>query len=142
MRKANGRKIISGMKLKNKIIAFILPSLVVGWFSHYYYNLNIANYGQEIVQIRENSSANKFINPLILVADNRKIEFEEYKELKNRIGDYINKSKNSNITDVSYYFRDLNSGEWIGVNENAMYSPSRMLKVITLIAYSKLHWNF
>jgi hypothetical protein len=127
--------------LKYKIVLFILLSVVVGWYSHYYYYTYIKDRSNDIVQIRENSPNNQFINPLILVADNRKIEFEEYKNLKNKINDYINKSKNNNITDISYYFRDLNSGEWIGVNEDSLYSPSSMLKVATLIAYSKLADN-
>jgi beta-lactamase class A len=127
--------------LRYKIVVFILLSVSIGWYFHYYYYTYIKDRSNEIVQIRENSSENQFINPLILVADNRKIEFEEYKDLKNKINDYINKSRSNNVTDISFYFRDLNSGEWIGVNEDSLYSPSSMLKVAILIAYSKLADN-
>jgi len=127
---------------KYKIIFLVLVSLVLGWCFHIYYYYYIEDHSKDIVQIRENSPDNKFINPLILVADNRKIEFDEYKDLKNKVSDYINKnSKNDSKNSISFYFRDLNGGEWVGVNEDLKYAPSSMLKVAVLIAYSKLADN-
>jgi hypothetical protein len=126
------------MFLKYKTFIFIFLSLVVGWYLHSYYYSHNEEQVDDIVQIRENSSANRFINPLILVTDNRKIEFKEYEKLKDEVKDYINKSKNNSIPDISFYFRDLDSSEWIEINENLTYAPSSMLKVATLIAYSKL----
>lgn len=130
---------IKAFFLRYRIIVFVSVSLVIGWYLHIYYYFNIDDRSQDIIQIRENSLANKFINPLILVADNRGVEFKGFKDLKNQIADYINKnSKNDAITDISFYFRDMNSGEWIGVNEDISYAPSSMLKVATLMAYTKL----
>jgi len=40
-------------------------------------------------------------------------------------------------TGISVYFRDLESGEWAGVNENEKYAPASMYKVALLIVYSK-----
>lgn len=129
---------IKTLFLKYKIVAFVPLAFLVGWYLHYYYYSYIKDRSRDIVQIRENSPANKFINPIILVADNRKIEFDEYKDLANKVKNYIDNSKGDEIENTSFYFRDLNSGEWVGVNEDATYAPSSMLKVVTLVAYLKL----
>ena len=42
------------------------------------------------------------------------------------------------VSEVSVYFRDLNSGEWIGINDKAKFSPASLMKVPILIAYLKL----
>lgn len=39
-----------------------------------------------------------------------------------------------NIDHVSLYFRDLNNGPWIGINEKEVFSPASLLKVPILIA--------
>jgi len=128
--------------LKYKIFGIVLLSLVAGWYLHYYYYLNVDDRSKDIVQLREKSLAHQFINPLILVADNRKIEFNQYKELKDQVESLINKASGAKgIDSASFYFKDLNSAEWIGVNEEELYSPASMLKVVTLMAYSKLASN-
>ena len=38
---------------------------------------------------------------------------------------------------ISFYYRDLNHGAWIGINENEKYTPSSLLKVTIMIAYFK-----
>lgn len=38
---------------------------------------------------------------------------------------------------VSYYFRDLNNGMWIGLNEKQLFSPASLMKVPILIAVLK-----
>jgi beta-lactamase class A len=126
-----------------KIIFLIigLSLLTVGWFSHVYYISKTDDQSHEIIQIRENSPGNEFINPLILVSDNRNIEFSEYKKLKDQVGDYIKQNLKNTENNTSFYFRDLNSGEWVGVNEDLKYSPASMLKVDTLMAYCKLSDN-
>jgi beta-lactamase class A len=39
---------------------------------------------------------------------------------------------------VSVYFRDLNTAQWTGVNENDTYTPASMLKVVAMMAALKL----
>src|SRR3989344_9319997 len=124
--------------LKFKIVGLVVLSLIIGWFLHYYYYAHIVDRSREIIQIRENSDAYRFINPVILTVDNRDVEFDQYRDLKNKIQSLINSRSVKEIEGVSFYFRDLNAGEWVGVNEDDLYSPSSMLKVATLMAYSKL----
>ncbi len=44
---------------------------------------------------------------------------EKIEELKNQY----------NLENISFYFRDLNNGLWIGVNEKDIFSPASLLKV-------------
>src|SRR3989344_4349139 len=121
-----------------KIVVIVVFSLIAGGFLHYYYYSHIVDRSKEIIQIRENSDSYRFINPVILTVDNRDVEFDQYRDLKNKIQSLINSRSVKEIEGVSFYFRDLNAGEWVGVNEDDLYSPSSMLKVATLMAYSKL----
>jgi beta-lactamase class A len=114
-------------------------ALLLGWFCRSYYSVHVEDRSAEIIQVRENSSIYKFINPLILVTDKRDIEFEKYNNLKQNIQNYINHiPKQDKVEDISVYFRNLNSSEWEGVNEEALYAPASMLKVSVLMAYLKL----
>lgn len=45
--------------------------------------------------------------------------------------------KKDGITHVSLYYRDLNNGQWIGVNEKEEFSPASLLKVPTMMAFLK-----
>ncbi len=45
------------------------------------------------------------------------------------------KQSNGDVKDVSVYIRDVNSGKWMGINEDAVYDPSSMLKVAVMIGY-------
>lgn len=41
------------------------------------------------------------------------------------------------VTHVSLYYRDLNNGQWIGVNEKEEFYPASLLKVPTMMAFLK-----
>jgi beta-lactamase class A len=90
------------------------------------------------IEIREDSARYKFINPLIYSRVSKNFyatEFETFNEdIQKEIDDYVRRSY---ATDISVYFRDLNTGHWTGINENQMYEPSSMLKVVLMITYLK-----
>lgn len=97
-------------------------------------NANTSN----ITQLRENSDAYKFINPILLI-DNSAIKFSEYNSLKNEVEKIIARDiEEKRAKDISFYFRDINSGKWTGANETHLYAPSSMLKITTLLAYLKM----
>jgi beta-lactamase class A len=59
-----------------------------------------------------------------------------YGYLRYEIEKYISAQKEKGvITDVGIYFRDLNNGPTLGINEHFEFIPASMLKVGTLIAY-------
>jgi beta-lactamase class A len=45
--------------------------------------------------------------------------------------------KGNDASTVSVYFRDLNNGNWFGIQENEKFSPSSLLKIPVMIGYFK-----
>lgn len=89
----------------------------------------------KIRSVRENNTNFKFINPILFV-DNPAEGGEKYKRLKSQINSYIKSvTLSKQATSVAVYFRDLNSSQWIGINEDDDYIPASMLKVALLITY-------
>lgn len=80
----------------------------------------------------------RFINPLLECDNfdpsglNNTIKMEE--EVKNFVQQVLNDKR---ATHVSVYFRDLNNGPWMGINENEVYSPASLLKVPVMMAVLK-----
>lgn len=53
-----------------------------------------------------------------------------------KVNDEIDDLKSKyNVKYVSLYFRDLNNGPWVGVNEKEDFSPASLLKVPVLISF-------
>jgi beta-lactamase class A len=78
----------------------------------------------------------RFTNPLLLsdIPEDRKLQ-----PLKNEISSYIQKNSGSGIFNrASVCFIKLNSEARIAVNENELYNPASLFKVIYLIAYLKM----
>jgi len=81
----------------------------------------------------------KYINPLL------ECEFTQSSrlgvavpfgaELKRYVNDRLAEAK---LSHISVYFRDLNLGPWLGVNEKENFSPASLLKVPILMGYMKM----
>lgn len=108
----------------------LLTGLVIGLFitpPHIHDN-------PPVQAVREDSAAYEFINPLLFTVGSES-DLPEYRPLKELINDYADRAvQNTSVRDISVYFRNLNSGQWISVNDEVTYSPSSMLKVVTLMA--------
>jgi beta-lactamase class A len=87
------------------------------------------------IREQDTTSKYKFISPL-LAYDTPNNPSSKYKKMRDELENYIDTIKKNGDTG-SVYFRDLATGEWIGVNENVGYPPASMLKVIIMIAYLK-----
>lgn len=83
---------------------------------------------------REENSQYSFINPLLFVDVSEDIAFPKFTALKERITEYAKKAEASDdIENVSIYFRNLDTSQWVAVNKDEKFAPASMLKVITLI---------
>lgn len=88
--------------------------------------------------LRETSSAYRYIDPLLACGINDNKNFAEYDSLKSGVSTIIASDKLAGkVTDVSVYFRDLNSGTWMGIGQNALYAPASLDKIALLMAYLK-----
>ncbi len=91
--------------------------------------------GQNLAPLR--LSGYKFISPLLLCTNpTTKKDFTEYTPLEQKLSDTINGlTASKKASQISVYFRELNTGRWTGVNENDPYEPASLLKLPFLIAY-------
>lgn len=84
----------------------------------------------------------EYINPLIDFESVESAKVGEIKKLEDELKKYIKEKTNGNtqndVTHISIYYKDLNSGAWIGVNENTKFSPASLLKLPVMIAVYKL----
>jgi Beta-lactamase enzyme family len=108
-----------------------LVALVVGlWIG-----TTITKTYQSTTAVREQDGQYKFISPL-LFTDNLQPDTKDYKVLDSNLNSYINDVvSKGQANKVSVYFRDLNSGHWMGINENDQYTPASLLKIAILTAY-------
>lgn len=52
------------------------------------------------------------------------------------VSEKVDQLKNKyQLTNISLYFRDLNNGPWVGINEKEVFSPASLLKVPLLISF-------
>lgn len=80
-----------------------------------------------------------FINPLLECEIASEASFTELTPFRNEINATVGKEINSKKANyISVYYRDLNNGPWIGINEKESFSPASLLKVpIALSIYNK-----
>lgn len=78
----------------------------------------------------------KLIAPLVGIESNSASTIGRLHGLERDVKKYI-KENNDKVTDYSIYFRDLNSAEWIGFNEEKGFLPASLLKIAVAITILK-----
>lgn len=116
-------------KRKYSIIIIILIILVVGivgYFFGFKFSCNNYNY--------------KFINKNLSCSDKPIISKKGYVTLKHELIDYIDEAKKEGkVTNVSIYFRDLDNGPTLGIQEHTKFAPASLLKLPLLVTYLSLN---
>lgn len=92
---------------------------------------------EEVFEVR--NTGYKFISPLLECEYGKSAsEINDLYHLQAKLESFIEEKKRSGvINSASVYFRDLNNGPWIGINEHEAFSPASLLKLPVLIAYYK-----
>ncbi len=115
------------------VFAALLVGIAIGFFAYRLWSTAPSG------MIETRPGGYEFINPLLecdMAQDT--IEGKDLIALKQKVRALIDKDKKlPGISHVSVYYRDLNNGPWIGVDEKAMFSPSSLLKVPLMIAILK-----
>ncbi len=130
---------------KNRLIPSIALIFLVGglcgWMARDWHLFLPRATPMPTVQIRADLPTYRFINPL-LFSESPKDSSAQFRQLSSAIGDFVAlEEKNTDASDISVYFRDLNGGRWTGVNEDDTYRPSSMLKVIAMMAALEIAQN-
>ena len=88
------------------------------------------------------SGGNEYINPLIDFESVESTRIQTLVSLEDSLKEYIKDStqypEETNISHISVYFKDLNSGAWIGIDEEEEFSPASLLKLPLMITSFKL----
>jgi beta-lactamase class A len=133
---------------KNKIVAIpllLIAGMVAGFFLRGFYEVQFEKTirpPQPILEISQTKEVRaggyEFINPLLECENFNPIRGGALTTLEGNLRTYIEQIlKNSKAQHVSVYFRDLNNGPWVGINEDEKYSPASLLKVPVAIAAMK-----
>jgi beta-lactamase class A len=122
------------MKKKGKIIIWGIVLFIcggaVGWFLHKPLKM------PQDIPLREDPSDYNFIDPTLLLQVPEDTTTPQLQSLKKEISDYIiTATAQKKASNVSVYFRELNSDQWVGINEDELYAPASMLKVVSMIAF-------
>ncbi len=120
------------------MLAIFLAGVAIGGAGVFFY-LNKPIPLTPTTSLHEAGNSYELINPLLLCNTNTPKEIAEFKPLNDKIKSYTYDFLNSasNVHAISFYFRDLTSGRWTGINEEEAYDPASLLKVPLIIAYYK-----
>lgn len=127
---------------KNKVfipVVFLLIGMVVGYLIRILVAQTSAipiSASVDIPETREvRSGGYQFINPLLECDNFKPARIFSVIQLENKLKEYIQRcNSDGKAQHISIYFRNLNSGPWIGINENEKYSPASLLKVPVAVA--------
>lgn len=79
---------------------------------------------------RTNCATFRFVNPEVACGSGDVIRKTGYTEIRGKIVDYIESEKKSGtVQDASVYFRDLERGPIMGIDELAPFAPASLLKL-------------
>lgn len=120
-------------------IVYLSAGLILGFSTFFVINSFNLPTDNPIIESR-NQQNYQFINPLLecdsgnAISTNKNLSGLK-KDLTTILNQEIDKK---NITFGAIYYRDLNNGPWLGINETELFSPASLIKVPLMIAYYKL----
>lgn len=121
------------------IIFFVVICTVAGYFLGMTIQKNkYVHFIEGFKNIRDKKDKYVFINPLIGGNSPAATEVGIFSEIKEDIDSFLAKEKErGGITEYSFYFRDMNTGLWFGINESEDFSPASLFKLPIAIAVYK-----
>lgn len=122
------------------VLGVIIVSFGLGFFFGKTQKLPVAEKllsGENFTEVR--ASGYKFISPLLECENfENSASITGLNPLQIELKELVARLKSEGkITDAAIYFRDLNNGPWMGINEHTPYSPASLLKLPVFMAYLK-----
>ncbi len=118
------------------IFAFFAAGIFMGGLVLYLFE---STQGSDSFKIHPQNLGYHYINPLLAVDTYSNKQFFKDKTLEVKLQGLIDQEKRSGtISEASLYFRDLEPGDWVSLNESNQFSPGRLLKIPIMITYYKL----
>lgn len=125
---------LSYIKRKRILLPIVLLiGVIIGYMLSWWSTPSVNNQFLE-----ERTGGYSYINPLLECESSGDVVFKELqtfrKSAEKSISDFI---KTGKVSHISFYFRHLNEGKWIGIGEKDPYSPASLLKLPVLLSYLK-----
>ena len=115
------------------LAGLLLVSFVLGALSLYVLSFFRPPILPAFTEVRANLSQYHFTNPLLFYKSDADARYDY---LRDDVTKYVTKEKSAgNAQNISVYIRNMNTGEWTGINETEAYEPASMLKVTAMIAF-------
>lgn len=96
---------------------------------------NLKKFIATFKNIREKNRGFSFISPLLGSVSAPATDVGIYRDIRSDVKDYLEGEKSKgNLYDFSFYFKDLNSPLWFGINEDVSFSPASLFKLPIAIA--------
>ena len=125
--------------INSLVWAFLILAIgiILGMLWHRFLDSDISNL-LSLPPDRKEDTARKLINPL-LDCEFAENSFAELRPFQKDVEDFVGKLNNpdNGIDLLALYFRDLNNGPWLGINEKTDFSPASLLKIPIMITYFK-----
>lgn len=117
-------------------IIFFILGLIGGYAIFYFSGIgNSTSQTMDLRPIRFNNPSYKFVNPLLAYTIPSAEQDPKWADLKRNISETIDSESKGKLEKVSVFVSGLNQGRWIGVNENELYPPASMFKMIIMMIY-------
>ena len=132
-----------GKTKAKKILHYVLLLLLftTGFFLGRFFNFSSQSEDSNTLK-QSRLEGYEYINPIIDFESVQSAKVGEIVKLQNELDEYIEKKTTeyaqSNVTQISVYYKDLNSGAWIGKNEEDKFAPASLLKLPVMIAVYKI----
>ncbi len=125
-------------KKQDKIMFYAIAAslFVFGFFAGFLFKSFNPSNTLLFTQVRDKGY--EYINPLIDFESVESAGNKELYKLEHTLQTYIDGIKGERIDSVSVYYKDLNSGAWIGIEEDEKFSPSSLFKVPVMITFYKI----
>ena len=92
---------------------------------------------QALHLVRSSDKNTPLVHPLVGLDVPNALSINQFIPLSQKI-DSVFQGNSNLVSRYSVYFRDLNKGLWVGINENDSYDPASMLKVaLAMAAYTQ-----
>ncbi len=110
------------------LVGIFIVGVGAGWLAHEQFE------SSSYKSYREFTSGYNFITPLLFVEVDEDEGLPRLSPIKDAITQHANASiSDEKTSDISIYFRDLNTSQWVAVHPEEHFAPASMLKVITLM---------
>lgn len=112
------------------VAAIFVVGMILGYLVH------SPNATSSFSLVLDSNTSYTFIKPLLGVST-QKSQNQKMDSLRQKIAQAAATLPKNSLTRYSYYFRDLTTGEWTGINETDQYDPASMLKIVVALAVYK-----